>query len=144
MIRLWTDGCCLSNPGGAGGWAVIAERAGKVVFQLSGADASTTNNRMELTAVIEAIKHVAEGKTQIVSDSTYVVKGATVWLPRWKEKGWQVGQRKVKNQDLWRELDRLVDSYPHPLRFRWVKGHCGAQFNEMADKLAGQEAVENA
>jgi len=141
MIRLWTDGCCLSNPGGAGGWAVIAERGGEVVGEWSGSHDATTNNRMELMAVIEAIKHAASGKTEIISDSTYVVKGVQVWLPRWKELGWKRGKRRIKNQDLWKELDQLIVHFPDRLRFRWVKGHAGGQFNEMADQLAGQEAA---
>ena len=142
MIRLWTDGCCLKNPGGAGGWAVIAERGGDVLAQWSGSVESTTNNRMELTAVIEALREGADGKTEIVSDSTYVVKGVTLWLPRWKEKDYKRGRPRINipNRSLWEEIDELIADYLHPLRFRWVKGHAGGAFNEMADDLAGKEA----
>lgn len=138
-MRLWTDGCCLSNPGGPGGWAVVAERRGNAFYQLTGREESTTNNRMELQAVIQAVE-IADGKTEVISDSTYVVNGITKWLTQWKRLGWRRGSRRIKNEDLWKELDDAINSYSHPLRFRWVKGHAGGRFNEMADELASEAA----
>lgn len=141
MIRVWTDGCCRKNPGGAGGWASIIERNGEVLEQLSAGVSVTTNNKMEMTAVLEGIKAAPEQQIEIVSDSTYVVKGMTLWLPRWKERGWRSGKKIIKNCDLWQLLDQAVLLHPAPVRFRWVKGHAGGHFNEMADKLA-REASE--
>ena len=142
MIRVWTDGCCRRNPGGAGGWACIFERNGEVVRTLSGGVEATTNNQMEMMAVLEGIKGAPQRQLEIVSDSTYVVKGVTLWMPGWKKRNWKTPRRRlIKNHDLWVLLDQAIDLHPAPVRFRWVKGHAGGRFNEMADKLA-KEASE--
>lgn len=143
MIRVWTDGCCLENPGGRGGWAFIAERDGEVLHRASGGHPETTNNRMEMQAVIEALRWLGNGRAEVVADSEYVVKGATDWMPRWKERGWRRPGRRGKgkpplNLDLWQEMDRLLAGALVSLR--WVKGHNGERFNEEADQLAGAAA----
>lgn len=144
MIRLWTDGCCLENPGGIGGWAVVAERNGEVLWELSGDRPSTTNNRMEMEAAIQAIMQSPGSAIEVLSDSTYLVKGVQLWMPRWKELNWRRGNKHVKNAEMWKKLDRLITAYPSKLRFRWVKGHMGNPFNEMADQLASETARASA
>lgn len=140
MVRIWTDGCCLKNPGGAGGWAYVVERKGEVLDEFSGSVSATTNNKMELTAAIEAVRDAPEQEIEIVSDSSYVVKGMNIWLSKWKENGWRSGKRVIANRDLWQMLDRAVAQHPAAVRFRWVKGHAGGRFNEMADGLASKAA----
>lgn len=149
MIRLWTDGCCLSNPGGPGGWAFIAEEGGRVLHTASGSESTTTNNRMELAAVIESLRWAIprEGRILVRPDSEYVAKGATEWMPKWKANGWAKrpnGCGKVKNLRLWKDLDALLTQHVALSRrhvdFKWVRGHAGAQFNEQADVLAGEAA----
>lgn len=142
MIRIWTDGCCLVNPGGAGGWACIVERNGKVLEVHSGGTSMTTNNKMEMTAALEAIRLAPPQHIEIVSDSTYVVKGMNEWMEKWKQNKWKSGKRAVKNIDLWQLLDRARNQHPAPVRFRWVKGHANGHFNEMADKAAKEAAKE--
>lgn len=132
MIRIWTDGSVLVNPGGPGGWAFVAERDGIAIHSASGGEPDTTNNRMELDAVIEAVRWAAsiDELVEVVSDSQYVVNGITRWVAAWKRRSWH----KVKNVERWRELDGLLTG---KFSFRWVRGHDGETFNEEADRLAG-------
>lgn len=146
-LRIWTDGCCLRNPGGPGGWAFVAERSGQVLATGSGGEGATTNNRMELLGVIEGLRWVDGAHTfEVVSDSRYVVNGATSWMHGWKRKGWRKGRKgggdPVKNADLWQMIDELLIDKHRVARvtFSWVKGHANHEFNEMADLLAGQAA----
>lgn len=154
-VRIWTDGCCLQNPGGRGGWAFLIEMRGAIVHEGTGGLPSTTNNRMELAAVIEGLTYLDEcareagaftiGAVEVVSDSTYVVKGATQWMGTWKANGWtrrKYGTKKarepVKNVEQWQQLDRLLAR--HNVKFRWVKGHANHEHNERADRLADAAA----
>jgi len=133
-VEIFTDGACQGNPG-PGGWAAIL-RYGKVVKEISGAEPFTTNNRMELTAVIEALKTLKEPcKVTISMDSQYVKKGITEWLPKWKQRNWlTVSKAKVKNIDLWKALD--TEASKHVVTWRWIKGHTGIPENEKCDFLA--------
>ncbi len=140
-VEIFTDGACSGNPG-PGGWGVIL-RCKDVEKELSGGDAQTTNNRMELTAVIEALKAL---KTQCVitlyTDSKYVMDGVNKWLPNWKQNNWKTANKKsaVKNIELWQELDKLVSQ--HEIIWVWVKGHAGHPENERVDKLARDESLK--
>lgn len=144
MTTLYTDGSCLVNPDGPGGWAVVVVRDGAVVEELSGRSDMTTNNIMEMTAAIEAIRFMPAGEHfQVVSDSKYVIEGINTWMGSWQGNGWKFknGARKGKaiaNLDLWQVLYTLVE--PERMDFKWVRGHDGNAFNEKADKLAGREA----
>ncbi len=135
-VEIYTDGACRGNPG-PGGWAALL-LFGEHERELSGAEAQTTNNRMELTAVIralEALKRPVEGA--IYTDSQYVRQGVLEWLPNWKARGWKTADKKpVKNQDLWQVLDALVPK--HDLEWHWVKGHSGNPGNERVDELANR------
>lgn len=135
-LVIYTDGACSGNPG-PGGWGVVMYH-GNRTKELSGGAPSTTNNRMEMQAVIEALRAIKSsysGKTVLFSDSTYVLKGLQEWLPGWKKRGWKTSAKKpVKNEDLWRELDALAQN--RAIYFRWVKGHAGDVGNERADALA--------
>ena len=133
-IHVYTDGACAGNPGN-GGWGVYIELNNKSV-KLSGSEESTTNNRMELKAVIEALKYVNdETKLVIFTDSKYVMQGIQEWIKNWKINNWKTSQKKpVKNKELWQELDELVSN--RTIEWQWVKGHSGDFGNEMADKLA--------
>jgi len=135
-IEIYTDGACRGNPG-PGGWAALL-LAGQHEREISGAEAATTNNRMELTAVIralEALKRPIEGA--IYTDSQYVRQGVLEWMPNWKARGWKTADKKpVKNQDLWQTLDALVAR--HQLEWHWVKGHSGNVGNERVDALANR------
>ena len=139
VIEIYTDGACRGNPG-AGGWAALLRRGG-YEKELQGAELKTTNNRMELTAVIralEALKRPAEAR--IYTDSEYVLRGATEWLEAWKARGWRTADRKpVKNQDLWERLDELRSA--HRIEWQWVPGHAGVTGNERVDRLAN-EAID--
>ena len=138
-IEIFTDGACSGNPG-AGGWGVIL-RYGETEKELSGGDAQTTNNRMELTAVIEALKALKrECEITLYTDSRYVMDGVNEWLPNWKKNGWKTTNKKsaVKNLELWQELDSLLPK--HKIKWVWVKGHNGHQENERVDKLARDAA----
>jgi ribonuclease HI len=131
---LYTDGACSGNPG-PGGWAVIWLVDGKIQQKWGGFVAQTTNNRMELTAVIEALKLIKPGAAAtIYTDSEYVRKGITEWLPNWKLKNWKTANKKpVKNRDLW----SLLDSLNHPgIEWRYVTSHTGNPFNEECDRIA--------
>ena len=138
--RAFTDGACRGNPG-PGGWGVLLERGGRRE-EFCGAEPETTNNRMELQAVIEVLRMLPDGAAvEVVTDSTYVMKGVQEWLAGWKAKGWRTSQRKpVKNQDLWKTLDQLVST--HAVHWRWVRGHTGVEGNERADALANQAIEE--
>ena len=133
-VHVFTDGACSGNPG-PGGWAALI-RFGKQEKELSGGNAHTTNNRMELTAAIEALKALTRPcKVVLHTDSQYVVKGITEWLPGWKRRGWKNSQNKpVENRDLWEALDAATK--PHKIDWLWVKGHAGHAENEHVDQLA--------
>ncbi|WP_066076657.1 ribonuclease HI [Bergeriella denitrificans] len=133
-VYLYTDGACKGNPG-AGGWGVLM-RYGEHEKELFGGEPDTTNNRMELTAVIEGLKSLKRRcAVEIYTDSQYVKNGMESWIHGWKKNGWKTAAKKpVKNDDLWRALDGLVAS--HDVRWRWVKGHAGHRENERADALA--------
>ena len=133
-ILIYTDGACKGNPG-PGGWGAWL-RSGTHEKELWGGEAHTTNNRMELTAVIEALSSLKRRcKVAIYTDSEYVRNGITTWIHGWKARGWTTADRKpVKNADLWRELDEAVAR--HTVEWHWVKGHAGHPENERADRLA--------
>lgn len=136
FIDIWTDGACKGNPG-KGGWGVLL-RYGKHEKELFGGQANTTNNRMEMMAVIEALKALKRPcKIRLHIDSQYVKKGLTEWMPGWIAKNWKTANKQpVKNQDLWQELNQLTQQ--HEITWIWVKGHAGNPGNERADKLANQ------
>jgi len=139
VVEIYTDGACRGNPG-PGGWAALLS-FGEREKELAGAEEHTTNNRMELTAVIralEALKRPVEAR--VFTDSEYVRRGITEWVTSWKARGWKTADRKpVKNQDLWEELDRLAAQ--HRIQWQWVKGHSGIPGNERVDRLAN-EAID--
>ncbi len=134
MIEIYTDGACRGNPG-PGGWAALL-LLGEHEKELSGAEALTTNNRMELTAVIRALEALKRPvAARIYTDSQYVRRGITEWLVAWKARQWRTADRKpVKNQDLWQELEALAKV--HQLEWHWVPGHAGVPGNERVDRLA--------
>ncbi|MEO6985741.1 MAG: ribonuclease HI [Paralcaligenes sp.] len=141
QVNIWTDGACKGNPG-LGGWGALLCQ-GRHEKTLYGGEPDTTNNRMELMAVIEALK-VLKRRCEVVvhTDSQYVQKGMTEWLANWKRRGWRTADKKpVKNADLWQQLDTLVQQ--HSLSWKWVKGHAGDPGNERADELANM-GVERA
>lgn len=133
-VEMYSDGACKGNPG-IGGWGVLL-RFGDHEKELSGGEAETTNNRMELTAVIEGLKSLKRAcRVRVHTDSQYVQKGILEWLGNWKRKGWKTSTgQAVKNQDLWRELDALAAQ--HQVEWHWVRGHAGHPGNERADALA--------
>ena len=135
-VEIYTDGACRGNPG-PGGWGVLL-RYGDVDKQLYGGEHLTTNNRMELKAVIEALSALSKPcKVTLTSDSTYVLKGISEWLPNWKKRGWRTaGKKPVKNGDLWKTLDDLAEM--HEIEWHWVKGHSGHIENELVDQLANR------
>ena len=139
-VYIYTDGACKGNPGG-GGWGALL-RYGQHEKELLGGAAETTNNRMELTAVIEALRALKRSsRVQICTDSQYVKNGMESWIEGWKKNGWQTASKQpVKNADLWRELDALVQQ--HQVTWTWVKGHAGHPENERADALANQGVAQ--
>ncbi|GAB2894080.1 ribonuclease HI [Paralcaligenes sp. KSB-10] len=139
-VDIWTDGACKGNPG-LGGWGALL-RQGPHEKTLYGGEPGTTNNRMELMAVIEALKALKRHCEVVVhTDSQYVQKGMTEWIANWKRRGWRTADKKpVKNADLWQELDALVQQ--HSLSWQWVKGHAGDPGNERADELANLGAEQ--
>ena len=134
VIDIFTDGACSGNPG-PGGWAAIL-RVGGHERELSGGEVQTTNNRMELLAVIHALKALKRrSSVRLHTDSRYVMDGATKWLERWKANGWRTANKKpVKNEDLWRVLDEARSE--HSITWKWVAGHSGHSENDRADALA--------
>lgn len=136
QIEIYTDGACKGNPG-PGGWGALL-RSGTHEKEIFGGERHTTNNRMEITAVIESLKLVKKkAKVCIYTDSTYVKDGISSWIKQWKINGWKTAAKKpVKNEELWRELDLLVSQ--HQIEWVWVKGHAGDEGNERADALANK------
>jgi ribonuclease HI len=137
-VHIYTDGACRGNPG-PGGWGVLL-KSGAQEKELFGGEAATTNNRMELMAVIQALQSLKRPcEVTLHVDSQYVLKGITEWLPGWKRKGWRTAAgQPVKNVDLWQQLEKLVEEGGHALDWRWVRGHNGDPGNERADQLANQ------
>ncbi|MGB5344840.1 MAG: ribonuclease HI [Woeseia sp.] len=135
-IDIYTDGACRGNPG-PGGWGAVLI-AGSRRKTLHGGESSTTNNRMELTAAIEALNALrGRREVRLFTDSKYVMDGIREWLPNWKKRGWKTANRKpVKNQELWQALDEA--SARHDIEWHWVKGHAGNPGNEEADSLANR------
>ena len=135
-IEIYTDGACRGNPG-PGGWGVLIV-AGERQKTLHGGEAETTNNRMELTAAIEALNALKSQQNVVLhTDSKYVMDGINEWMPNWKRRGWRTAAKKpVKNQDLWMALDEAVQR--HAIHWVWVKGHSGNPGNEIADALANR------
>jgi len=139
VVEIYTDGACRGNPG-VGGWAALLRR-GTDEKEINGAERHTTNNRMELTAVIRALEALRRPvEARVYTDSEYVRRGITEWLASWKARGWRTADKKpVKNQDLWEQLDRLAAS--HRIEWHWVPGHAGVEGNERVDRLAN-EAID--
>ncbi|PLY12190.1 MAG: ribonuclease HI [Sedimenticola sp.] len=135
-VEIFTDGACKGNPG-PGGWGALLRYKGHEK-QLFGGEADTTNNRMELLAVISALGALTRNsKVAITTDSQYVKNGITQWIHNWKRNGWRTAAKKaVKNVDLWQRLDQLVTQ--HDIEWHWVKGHSGHPENELADLLANK------
>ncbi|MEM1071208.1 MAG: ribonuclease HI [Planctomycetota bacterium] len=136
VVELYTDGACSGNPG-PGGWGLILRHPGSgKEIERAGAEASTTNNRMELTAVIEGLSLLTRrSRVELYSDSKYVLDGLKSWLAGWKRRGWKTASKQpVKNEALWRTLDGLVSQ--HEVEFHWIRGHAGHPDNERADRLA--------
>ncbi|MEL3907350.1 MAG: ribonuclease HI [Treponema sp.] len=153
-IELYTDGACSQNPG-PGGWAFVIilrngdEDTGTELLRGAGADKATTNNRMELLAVIEALQAYRENlaaeyggcPVTLYTDSQYVQQGISSWIKKWKHNGWKTASKQpVKNQDLWQPLDRLAEEI-QPV-WKWVKGHAGNYYNELCDSLAVEEVLK--
>jgi ribonuclease HI len=138
-VDIYTDGACRGNPG-PGGWAALLSFAGREK-ELAGAEALTTNNRMELTAVIRALEALKRPvRVRVYTDSEYVRRGIREWVRAWKARGWLTADRKpVKNQDLWERLDELAGG--HAIEWHWVPGHAGVPGNERVDRLAN-EAID--
>jgi ribonuclease HI len=136
VVHVYTDGACKGNPG-PGGWGALLSY-GDHERELCGGEPATTNNRMELTAVIRALEALKQRcKVKLHTDSQYVQKGITEWIANWKKRGWKTADKKpVKNDDLWRELDALAAR--HDIEWIWVKGHAGHDGNERADQLANK------
>jgi ribonuclease HI len=136
MVEIYTDGACKGNPG-VGGWGAIL-RFGDVEKEIFGGAANTTNNRMEMMAVIEALRSLSRPcKAVVFTDSSYVQKGISEWIHGWKRNGWKTSDKKpVKNADLWQTLDQLAAG--HTIEWRWVRGHAGHPENERADQLANR------
>ncbi len=142
VIEIYTDGACKGNPG-VGGWGALLSSGGKT-RELFGGEAHTTNNRMELMAVIRALEALKRRcRVRLHTDSKYVQQGISEWIHAWKKRGWKTADKKpVKNEDLWRELDEIAAK--HDVEWLWVKGHSGHDGNERADELAnrGVESVK--
>lgn len=136
QVKLFTDGACRGNPG-PGGWGVVMYYNNHKKTR-HGGENNTTNNRMELMATIEGLKALTEHcSVELTTDSQYVKKGVTEWLPGWKRNGWKTAAKKpVKNQDLWEKLDAAIAG--HEISWHWVKGHAGHPENEEADRLANR------
>ena len=141
MIKIYTDGSCIGNPG-AGGWAAII-LDGKNEKIISGNKNYTTNNQMELFAAIKALSNFNKKKSfKIFTDSNYVKDGITKWIKNWKKNNWKTSAKKpVKNQELWKKLDKLVKF--HDVKWEWIKGHSTNIYNNLADELAKKAAKKN-
>ena len=138
--KVYTDGSCENNPG-PGGWAWVEYDGDKSISQGVGCERHTTNNKMELMAVIKAMENFQSGKTLIYTDSQYVCNGVNTWLAAWKRRGWKRSNKKpVLNLDLWKRLDGLLDICD--VRFHWVKGHAKNPGNNLADELAYGQATK--
>ena len=135
-VEIYTDGACRGNPG-PGGWGALLI-AGKHRKTMYGGEQGTTNNRMELTAAIEALNALkGRRKVRLYTDSKYVMDGINDWMPNWKKRGWKTASKKpVKNQDLWQALDEAIQR--HQIEWQWVRGHTGVPGNEEADALANR------
>ncbi len=145
IVEVYTDGACRGNPG-PGGWGVLL-RFGGTEKELYGAEAETTNNRMELMAAIQALENLKRDcKVSLTTDSQYVRKGITEWIDNWKKRGWKTASKQpVKNRDLWQRLDKAATQ--HQVEWHWVRGHTGHPENERADQLANKgidELLRNA
>ena len=139
-VQLFTDGACKGNPG-VGGWGALIESS-YFTKELKGYEQLTTNNRMELIAVIEGIKSIEKNANiEITTDSKYVKNGINLWIDNWKKNGWKTSSKKpVKNKELWLDLDKLVQNYN--IEWKWVKGHSGHPGNERADQLANAAILD--
>ena len=142
MIKVFTDGACSGNPG-IGGWGVVILINDSDPIFLKGGEIQTTNNRMELTATIKALKYFKEHQLiTLITDSKYVKDGIKSWIANWKKNGWKTTSKKpVKNKELWVELDSQISK--HNITWKWVKGHAGDRYNEKADFLARRFIEEN-
>ena len=142
MIKIYIDGACSSNPG-IGGWGVVILKNDSDPIFLQGGGNQTTNNRMELTAAIKALRHFNNPEElTIVTDSKYVKEGIQSWIANWKKNGWKTASKKpVKNKELWLDLDSEITK--HNINWEWVKGHTGDTYNEKADSLARRYIEEN-
>jgi ribonuclease HI len=138
-VEIYTDGACKGNPG-PGGWGVLLRASSGQEKELFGGELGTTNNRMELMAVIEALKSLKRScEVDLYLDSEYVRKGITEWVHGWKARGWRTASKQpVKNVELWQALDALVHGGEHQINWHWVKGHAGHVDNERADELANR------
>ena len=141
VVEIYTDGACMKNPGGPGGWGAIL-RFGRHEKEMHGGDPATTNNRMELMAAIQGLESLTRpSAVHLYTDSQYLRRGITEWLPGWKRNGWLTKEKKpVKNVDLWTRLDEAARG--HDVHWFWVKGHAGHPENERADQLACRGADE--
>ena len=137
-VEIYTDGACKGNPG-PGGWGVVL-KSGTLEKELYGGELATTNNRMEMMAVIQALSALKKPcEVTLYLDSEYVLKGITEWMKGWKARGWRTATKQpVKNVELWQQLDALLASGGHKIDWRWVRGHAGNPGNERADALANQ------
>ena len=135
-VTIYTDGACKGNPG-PGGWGVVLQSGGKEKH-MHGGEAQTTNNRMEMTAVIKALEALKMPcHVSLYTDSKYVIQGITEWMDAWKARGWKTASKDpVKNVDLWQKIDTLINE--HQIDWHWVKGHAGHPGNELADALANK------
>lgn len=140
VIEIYTDGACKGNPG-VGGWGALL-KSGPHTRELFGGEALTTNNRMELTAVIRALEALKKpSHVRLHTDSKYVQQGISSWIHQWKKRGWRTADKKpVKNEDLWRELDEIAAK--HEIEWLWVRGHAGHDGNERADELANRGCAQ--
>lgn len=141
LVEIYTDGACKGNPG-PGGWGALLVCKGRE-RELWGGASETTNNRMELTAVLEALRVLKRScRVQVITDSQYVMQGITQWMPNWKKRGWKTANgQPVKNVDLWQQLDEAVQA--HQVDWSWVRGHSGHPGNERADQLANRGVTEH-
>ena len=139
-VQIFTDGACKGNPG-VGGWGVLI-KSSNFINELKGYEPLTTNNRMELIAVIEGIKSIEKNANiEITTDSKYVKNGINLWINNWKKNDWKTSSKKpVKNKELWLDLDKLVQNYN--IEWKWVKGHSGHPGNERADQLANAAILD--